>query len=210
MNFEEPYLSRSPSEFWRRWHMTLSRWLRDYLYVPLGGNRRGPARTEINLMLTMALGGLWHGAGLNFLVWGVLHGALLVIYRRISGGERREEARPFGRTDVLRVILLFNVVCVLWVPFRSPTWSATLSYLRGLFSPASYLGPWPILPLALVVLCGALHALERALRLRLPQIHERVAKARWGPVLEGTLLGTLVTLALLASGAGVEFIYFQF
>src|SRR6185437_3614452 len=80
-NFNQPYRSASITEFWRRWHMTLSRWFRDYVYIPLGGNRRGPARTYVNLWIVFALCGLWHGAGLNFLVWGLYHGFLLVAER---------------------------------------------------------------------------------------------------------------------------------
>lgn len=86
LNFKEPYLSRNPAEFWRRWHITLSEWLRDYLYIPLGGNRRGVSRTRVNLLLTMLLGGLWHGAAWNFVIWGGLHGLLLAAHRAMAGG----------------------------------------------------------------------------------------------------------------------------
>jgi alginate O-acetyltransferase complex protein AlgI len=209
MNFAEPYLSRSPSEFWRRWHMTLSRWLRDYLYVPLGGNRGGAGRTLANLVITMTLGGLWHGAGVNFIVWGALHGVLLVLYRVLGGG-RRDEAGPFSPRDVPRALLCFNLVCLLWIPFRAPSFGVTTSYLRGLFQLRTYLHAWPVLSVCTVLGAASLHVLERAVRSRLPAIHARVASAVWGPALEGALLGACLTVAVLASGAGVQFIYFQF
>jgi D-alanyl-lipoteichoic acid acyltransferase DltB (MBOAT superfamily) len=208
MNFEEPYLSRDPAEFWRAWHKTLSRWLRDYLYVPLGGNRRGPARTQLNLMITMVLGGLWHGAGVSFLVWGALHGLLLVVYR-LAAGRRPERGAPLLWADVPRVVILFHLVCLIWVPFRAGTWAATVAFWRGLLR-GGYLHAWPLLPLAVVVLCGVLHGLERLVRLGLPRIHQRIASAWWGPSLEGALLGAALVIALLASGGGVQFIYFQF
>jgi alginate O-acetyltransferase complex protein AlgI len=208
MNFEEPYLSRDPAEFWRSWHMTLSRWLRDYLYVPLGGNRRGPARTQLNLMITMVLGGLWHGAGVNFLFWGALHGLLLVAYRRATGG-RSDRGGSLRWADVPRVMLLFHLVCLAWVPFRTGTWAGTVAFYRGLVG-GGYLHAWPILPLAVVGLCGALHGLERLVRLRLPRIHLSLASAWWGPPIEGALLGATLVIAILASGGGVQFIYFQF
>lgn len=207
-NFEEPYLSRNPSEFWRRWHMTLSRWLRDYLYVPLGGNRSGKARTLANLLVTMVLGGLWHGAGVNFLIWGAAHGLLLVIHRLVRGEEHRPK-RSHGFKDACVTLLWFQIVCVAWVPFRAATPSDTLSFLRG-FGNGGYLRGWPLVPLAIVLFAGALHVLERFLRERLPRVHARIAEAGWGAALEGGLLGAIVMAAILASGAGVEFIYFQF
>ncbi|HVU00692.1 MAG TPA: MBOAT family O-acyltransferase [Polyangiaceae bacterium] len=209
MNFEEPYLSRDPAEFWRRWHMTLSRWLRDYLYVPLGGNRHGPARTYLNLFLTMAIGGLWHGAGLNFLVWGALHGVFLVAHRA-SGAARNDEKRPLAWSDLPRVVLTFHLVCLAWIPFRAPTWSAAVDFFRGLSKVSSYASAWPPFPALVVALAVATHFAERALRPRLPAFHVRLASASWGAAVDGALLGATVALAVLASGAGTQFIYFQF
>ncbi len=207
MNFEEPYLSRDPSEFWSRWHMTLSRWLRDYLYIPLGGNRHGIARMLVALLVTMLLGGLWHGAGVNFVVWGALHGVLLVLYRLLPSRVPREA--PLRWRDAPRIAILFNLVCLVWVPFRAATWSDAVAFYGGVAG-RSQLRGWPPLPTAIVVLCMALHVGERALRTRLPRIHERIGRAAWGPLLEGGLLGVVLVGSLLASGAGVEFIYFQF
>jgi len=118
-NFLTPYFSRSPSEFWQRWHISLSRWLRDYLYIPLGGERHGRLKTLRNLTITMFLGGLWHGAGVGFIGWGLYHGALLVLYRVLPLDQIfRKHLRRFG--DVLAVLLMFNLVSVGWIFFRAP------------------------------------------------------------------------------------------
>ncbi len=126
-NFDAPYRSRSITEFWRRWHISLSTWLRDYLYIPLGGNRRGGARTYVNLALVMLLGGLWHGAAWNFVLWGALHGALLALERRF-GVERLWGWLP-GAT---RTAATFGLVLLTWVPFRAADFGATRDYLARL------------------------------------------------------------------------------
>jgi D-alanyl-lipoteichoic acid acyltransferase DltB (MBOAT superfamily) len=118
-NFLTPYFSRSPSEFWQRWHISLSRWLRDYLYIPLGGERHGRWNTLRNLAITMFLGGLWHGAGIGFIVWGLYHGALLVLYRVLPVDQILEKYLK-GLGSVLAVLLMFNLVCIGWIFFRAP------------------------------------------------------------------------------------------
>jgi D-alanyl-lipoteichoic acid acyltransferase DltB (MBOAT superfamily) len=208
MNFAEPYLSRSPSELWQRWHTSLSRWLRDYLYIPLGGNRGGPARTALNLMLTMLLGGLWHGAGLGFVLWGGLHGLLLCLERAL-GRARSDRSDALRLRDLPRILLIFHCICFAWVAFRVPTASAALAFWRALIT-RSYAVSWPVFPSLVVLGCAALHLAERKLRAHLPALHARVASAAWGPILEGAALGAIVSAALVASGAGAEFIYFQF
>jgi len=126
-NFDSPYLSQSITEFWRRWHMSLSTWLRDYLYVPLGGNRKGPTRTYVNLFVVMLIGGLWHGAAWNFVVWGALHGALLA-FERLRGGHA-----PYGFLPrPARIGLTFIIVLVGWVFFRAPDLHAAFRYLGGM------------------------------------------------------------------------------
>ncbi len=125
LNFDSPYQAASITEFWRRWHMTLSRFLRDYLYIPLGGNRKGEVRRSVNLMLTMLLGGLWHGAGWPFVLWGGLHGGLLCLHRlwrRIAP----PMPRPLGQALTLLAVVLA------WVPFRTPGIAATGAMLKGL------------------------------------------------------------------------------
>ena len=127
-NFDAPYRSRSITEFWRRWHLSLSTWLRDYLYVPLGGNRKGRFRTYLNLALVMLLGGLWHGASWNFVLWGAMHGALLACERAV-GPERLWGWLPAP----LRVAGTFALVTLTWVPFRAADFAATREYYSRLF-----------------------------------------------------------------------------
>lgn len=122
-NFDSPYLSRSITEFWRRWHISLSTWLRDYLYIPLGGNRLGPARTYVNVAIVMLLGGLWHGAAWNFVVWGAIHGAMLIVERA------RGKKSFFGKLPgPIQTGFTFIVVLFTWVFFRSADLSSALSY----------------------------------------------------------------------------------
>lgn len=130
-NFRMPYFSRSPSEFWQRWHISLSQWLRDYLYIPLGGNRHGPTRTHINLLLTMLLGGLWHGANWTFIAWGAWHGLLLIAYRLV-GTERFEKPASHKAISVLQAVLMFHFVCVGWIFFRAESISQAFGLIGAL------------------------------------------------------------------------------
>ena len=119
-NFRHPYFAVSPSDFWNRWHISLSTWLRDYLYIPLGGNRRGRLKTYRNLLLTMLLGGLWHGANWTFLAWGILHGFLLCLHRFVSGKKlQMPEPKPHGFIRFVKMIVMFHCVCLGWLFFRA-------------------------------------------------------------------------------------------
>lgn len=132
INFNSPYKASSIIEFWKRWHMTLSRFLRDYLYIPLGGNRCGMIRRHANLMITMLLGGLWHGANWTFVIWGGLHGIFLVInhmFRSLIG----DSYRPSPAMKIAGTVLTFVLVVVAWVFFRSETFHAAQSMLAGMF-----------------------------------------------------------------------------
>jgi alginate O-acetyltransferase complex protein AlgI len=127
-NFDAPYRSESITDFWRRWHISLSTWLREYLYIPIGGNRHGPTRTYLNLILTMLLGGLWHGASWNFVVWGGIHGSMLA-FERSQGrqGIYHKLPRP------LRIALTFVIVLIGWVFFRAPNLGHAVAYLGSMF-----------------------------------------------------------------------------
>jgi D-alanyl-lipoteichoic acid acyltransferase DltB (MBOAT superfamily) len=129
-NFRQPYLSRSVTEFWRRWHLSLSAWLRDYLYVPLGGNRSGPRRTAVNLGLTMVLGGLWHGAAWTFLAWGGLHGAYLVVERRVGIGRSRPGDPTSFPTEVATPTVVTNDRGEVSVDLASPAGPAAVGSRR--------------------------------------------------------------------------------
>jgi alginate O-acetyltransferase complex protein AlgI len=129
VNFRQPYLAESIQDFWRRWHISLSTWLRDYLYIPLGGNRNGEVQTYRNLMLTMLLGGLWHGANWTFVVWGGLHGASLAVERKFGLDG------PGGRSVLgkwVRRIIIFHVVCLSWIFFRAQSLGAAWAMLKGM------------------------------------------------------------------------------
>ncbi len=134
-NFNSPYKSDSVTDFWHRWHISLSTWLRDYLYISLGGNRRGKLRTYINLILTMLLGGLWHGASWNFIVWGALHGVALAfhkLFRSVSG--RARDYRSSGWRKVAAVVLTFHFVCFCWIFFRNTTFEGSLTMISQVFT----------------------------------------------------------------------------
>ena len=137
INFNSPYKATNISQFWRRWHMTLSRFLRDYLYVALGGNRRGVARRYVNLLLTMLLGGLWHGAGWTYVIWGGLHGLYLVVNNLWQAVRERVFKQDLSKSTlagrVASVLLTFLCVVVAWVFFRATSFDAAVGVLRGMF-----------------------------------------------------------------------------
>jgi D-alanyl-lipoteichoic acid acyltransferase DltB (MBOAT superfamily) len=142
INFRSPYQSASITEFWRRWHISLSSWLRDYLYIPLGGNRKGKVRTYVNLIITMLLGGLWHGAALRFILWGAIHGVALAIdklFMRMSmrASATRLKANGAGRPiwrRIIGVIFTFHLVCFAWIFFRADTMEKVGRMLTQIFT----------------------------------------------------------------------------
>lgn len=202
-NFNQPYRARSLQDFWRRWHISLSSWLRDYLYISLGGSRHGRVRLYLALMTTMLLGGLWHGANWNFVIWGAIHGGVLVAERLWR------EYRP-AQWPVLPaaagIIITFHIVTLAWIFFRSATFTDASQYLAGIaaldFSTTT-LAP---LGLALILLGTSLHALS-------PDAIQR--NALWvrkqSAVLVGLGAGILILIIDAMRPAGVEpFIYYQF
>jgi D-alanyl-lipoteichoic acid acyltransferase DltB (MBOAT superfamily) len=208
-NFKHPYFATNPADFWRRWHISLSTWLRDYVYIPLGGNRRGRLRTDAHLMATMLVGGLWHGASWRFVVWGGLHGVFLGVHRRWTGGASRRvppRASAGLRARMGRVgAMLATFVCVhvAWVFFRARDLDTALIYLSGLVQPRP--GGWT--ELAGVVGLGLL-----TLGLDLPQhaLDDELWPLRLPPVARGVLAATAVILVALSGTVGGAFIYFQF
>ena len=194
-NFRRPYLAGSITEFWRRWHISLSSWLRDYLYIPLGGNRGGRLRTYRNLMLTMLLGGLWHGASWNFVIWGGYHGALLSIERagRLDSGRWR------------RILPTFALVTAGWVFFRAATFTDSAYILRQMVSlPAGHI-LWPRWEIWLAVIVAALAIAEERYGW-FARLAEAPAWA-WSAAV-AMMLFCLETLSV--PGQAVPFIYFQF
>lgn len=206
-NFDAPYRALSVQEFWRRWHMTLSRWLRDYLYIPLGGNRVGPRRRNVNLMLTMLLGGLWHGAAWNFVLWGGIHGLALVGEREV--GARWLSGRlPDRFVPVVRWLVTFHVVSLAWVFFRAEdtasAWGVLWRLVTGLGA-ESTIDPG-VLRLALLVVAGSIALQFASGRSRLEGFLER---APW-PVHAAVLAVGLVLLDVLGPEGVAPFIYFRF
>ncbi len=132
INFKQPYFACNMSDFWKRWHISLSTWLRDYLYIPLGGNRKGEFRTHINLMLTMLLGGLWHGSSWNFVIWGGLHGAYLMIYKSFS--HLNIPFRGSRCFTLFSIVLVYIAVLLAWLPFRAVDFHTTMHYLSGIIN----------------------------------------------------------------------------
>jgi len=138
-NFNHPYLSKSVTEFWQRWHISLSTWLRDYLYIPMGGNRKGKLRTYLNLMTVMVLGGLWHGASWNFVLWGGLHGFYLSVHRFFTSLFSKEQSSEKPDQDTIvsktvKILFIFHLVSLTWIFFRCPDLNTSLFYLLKLSS----------------------------------------------------------------------------
>jgi alginate O-acetyltransferase complex protein AlgI len=206
-NFHFPYAAVGFSDFWRRWHISLSTWLRDYLYIPLGGNRKGPARTVVNLAITMLLGGLWHGASWMFLAWGGLHAVYLV-------GERLLVAAVGGRpwatgrlATAAGALATFVLVSVAWVFFRAPDLATALELLSKMFrpDPAHYVLMRYQVRFTLLVV-GALLLAHLVLRdSSLAAVAERAPA--W---LKPLVLAFLLACLALAPGGGRDFVYFQF
>lgn len=199
-NFNQPYRAASLSDFWRRWHISLSTWIRDYLYIPLGGSRGTPARNILVVMATMTLAGLWHGAGWNFLAWGALHGAGLVM-------ERAGRAAGWLLPRLVSIVLTATFVHLLWIPFRASTFSETLEILSAL---ARADGGAPV---ALTPQIWVLIAIGFAMNW-LPLRWRDAAEARvvaWPPMAQALTLGigTLLCFAVAQDGVA-PFIYFQF
>jgi len=201
VNFNYPYIAKSITEFWRRWHMSLSTWFRDYVYIPLGGSRKGAARTACNLMIVWMLTGFWHGAGWNFLLWGFYYGVLLLIEKFLL---RRWLERLPG---VCRWLYTMLLVAIGWVFFACTDLSAALDYLKILFSltdgtSAAYLLSW--LPILLVGCAACVPAAAR--------LWKRWEQKPVMPWLEALLclIGLVLCTASLVSGSYNPFLYFRF
>ncbi|MBV9393074.1 MAG: MBOAT family protein [Methylobacteriaceae bacterium] len=216
-NFNSPYASLSIVDFWRRWHMTLSRFLRDYVYIPLGGNRHGTCRRYANLMATMILGGFWHGAGWTFVLWGALHGLYLLIAHGWESFSRIQLPAP------LAWIVTLVAVIVAWVIFRAPDLHsagvilAGLIGVQGLHHPIANVAETPaaiLISVALLVLCAVLPNTQQIMRSYRPVLGPVTApmlSLQWSPALRFAALGGVAAIAvMLLSWETSEFLYFQF
>ena len=211
-NFRFPYAATSPTEFWQRWHMTLSRWLRDYLYIPLGGNRHGKARTYLNLMITMALGGLWHGAAWHYLVWGALQGSYMVVSHVLRG----RVSSPDRLLRALGWLSTMIAVFAAWTFFRAATVGQALELLGRLTHPIDLAAPTALFssPAVRVVLVGLICLLLiNVLGARIAPAARRfwIAHAVLRPlVLASGSLICWTAADVLSRSATVPFIYFHF
>ncbi len=204
-NFNQPYRAESLADFWRRWHMSLSSWLRDYLYIPLGGSRRGRLRTYVNLLATMVLGGIWHGAAWKFVIWGALHGGMLALERMLSRGAPAAAVRPPWRRAPA-ILFTFHFVCLCWIVFRAESASRALDFLTGFANwsqPAALLTPFlgALIAFGLMIQFTPGDMLER-----LDRIYHRMPT--WAV---GVLAGfALLLMEILGGDSSAPFIYFQF
>lgn len=212
INFDSPYQSASITEFWRRWHISLSSWLRDYLYIPLGGNRSGRVRQLINLMITMLLGGLWHGDSLNFLLWGGFHGLALVchkVWRDIRKKDKTDQSKGLFR--FMGVLVTFHFVCFTWIFFRHQNFSEAFNMIHQIvydFKPGLFFqlisGYWQVF--TLIAIGFALHFMPRRAEesfFNLVQKTPLIGKA--------ILIVALVFLVIQIKSSDIQpFIYFKF
>jgi alginate O-acetyltransferase complex protein AlgI len=212
LNFDSPYQSRNITEFWRRWHISLSTWLRDYVYISLGGNRKGKVRTYINLMITMLLGGLWHGASWRFIIWGGLHGAALAFHKRYREWEDEYGTIPPDRiTNILNTIITFHFVCFCWIFFRAPDMNSVGQMLKQvvLNFNASILFDFIVGykgVVFLMVLGYVLHFIPRNLEW---QFQRRIIDMPFA--LKAVWMVAIIIVVIQTKSAGIQpFIYFQF
>jgi D-alanyl-lipoteichoic acid acyltransferase DltB (MBOAT superfamily) len=207
-NFRMPYAAIGFSDFWRRWHISLSTWLRDYLYIPLGGNRGSEARTYVNLMLTMLLGGLWHGASWTFVVWGGLHGFYLAAERwiRSRSGIQGDPAGGWNRLALaLTTYLLVNIT---WVYFRADSFAGAARVLTGMAGLA--VEPVAVLPTMFMIKVGVIITgivtIQWLMRKR--SLEDVAARTPWW--LTGLAVAAMLFAVIVSQGSGEAFIYFQF
>lgn len=212
-NFNHPYLARSITEFWRRWHISLSAWLKDYLYIPLGGNRKGKTRTYINLMITMILGGVWHGANLTFMLWGAWHGFLLALERAF--GVKRKQMSHF-----LMVMPTLVAVMIGWVLFKSNTLLQAMSFYKGMvglngFALSDFMN-WQLNDYSVFMLCVAwvlifIHPKYLEFREKMDNNFAMKTTGHHNIFIVGcTIILFLMSLIKLSAGTYSPFLYFQF
>ncbi len=207
LNFNLPYFAKSPTDFWRRWHISLSSWLRDYLYISLGGNRKGAKRTYFNLMATMVLGGLWHGAGVNFILWGIYHGSLLAIHRFLTRNNSPGPGSDSFLMRGLKIFGMFQLTLFGWLLFRVENMEQLSKLLFALGTHWDHWGSvWILVQYALPVMVVLL-----AMQLWQARSNDLEILAHTSWILRAVILSLCLSCVLLLNrGGGTPFIYFQF
>lgn len=214
LNFKTPYLSANATEFWRRWHITLSTWIKDYLYIPLGGSRRGEFRKYLNLLLAMTISGLWHGAAFTFVFWGMYHGLLLVGHNLYMKWKKRQDfSRFFDHWfyKTVSIFIFFHLICIGWVFFRAASLSQAVHMTGMMLIPRQihinlYIGKF----LAIILVLYLLHMIENWVLEHFAEI-----KAKWHGSLSAPVKAAFYTIFILAlilfsQGQSNSFIYFKF
>jgi alginate O-acetyltransferase complex protein AlgI len=211
MNFNFPYISQSITEFWRRWHISLSTWLREYLYIPLGGNRQGALRTYANLILVMLLGGLWHGAAWSFMIWGGAHGVCLALERLMGVKVEGEKVGKWGHglLVTVRIFLIFNLVSFLWLLFQLPDIRHVGSYFKEVSAFRSGNSPQIMFAVFFFGLPVIIYHIWGMIR---PYCWEgfSVKKPRHAGLITSGVYALLLFLIIVNSGSSGSFLYFQF
>jgi len=206
-NFRQPYCAASIVEFWRRWHITLSRWLRDYIYIPLGGNRHGRTKQSRNILITMAIGGLWHGANWTFLAWGLLHGAFIALSHRMNRvASWRRAVRAVPRW--IAVLVTFHIVAAFWILFRAPDMGTAWRVASGPF----------VAPVGDIAAALSVHGFAIALMVLMAVTHRydshgalRLIQRRLRPAVVWPAVACLWAVAIAVNtGSSAKFIYFDF
>jgi alginate O-acetyltransferase complex protein AlgI len=200
INFNFPYISSSFKDFWKRWHISLSSFLMEYLYLPLGGNRKGKYRTYLNLMITMLLGGLWHGAAWSYAVWGCFHGALLAIERFFTTDNNKT---PHPIIVFFNRILVFVLVTLGWLLFKLPEFSHVVAYIKTIYKNTSYSYDWTLC-FNIFIYSVPVFIYHGFYLIKDKKIYQYVRK------FEYLIYGLMLFLILTNSGSSGAFIYFQF
>lgn len=206
VNFNAPYLASDFSDFWQRWHITFSNWLRDYVYIPLGGNKKGKTKTYLNLMITMIVSGLWHGTGLNFIFWGILHGFGTII-------SHITEEYMKGLGGMMKVLhkfsswfITFNSICFFWIFFRAESMNNAFSIIKQLFNWKTGIEPIDIYMIYLIFLSFVIFAFGKKIKELFVEIEERLPL-----ILQIITIAALVILVIkLGPDIIPPFIYFKF
>jgi len=210
VNFNSPYKANSITDFWKRWHISLSQWLRDYLYFSLGGNRKGTIRTYINLMITMLIGGLWHGASLKYILWGGLHGIGLVI-NKIWDSIFKDHLRTSQVGRAIAIFITFQFVSFCWIFFRAPDLGSVNAMLKQIienFSPGSYMTVIPAYSNALLMIAVgyAIHFLPEKVKESYRRLFIRIPL----PVQLVFIMMVAILLYQMRTSEVMPFIYFRF